>query len=112
MRAATRARRWPRWLRSGLSLCMLMSVLATVMPHLPTYAAPDDQGAAGRAAANVCRESAPPLIQTYVDRPNGFSLQYPEAGSSAPLGRPTGDAQRRGVVRTRPAEGAHSILSI
>src|SRR4051794_15283835 len=79
MRAATRARLGPRWLRSGLSLCILVSVLATLMPHIPTYAAAAEQGAAGQAAANVCRSTAPPLAQTYVDRPNGFSLQYPDS---------------------------------
>src|SRR3954447_18596310 len=77
MRAATRARRWPRWLRSGLSLCMLAGVLASMAPQQPSYAAPAEQGAAGQAAPNVCRDPAPPLVQTYVDRPNGFSLQYP-----------------------------------
>ncbi len=78
MRAATRARRWPRWLRSGLSLCVLASVLVTLLPHVPTYAAPDEQGGGGLALPNVCREPAPPLVQTYVDRPDGFSLQYPD----------------------------------
>jgi hypothetical protein len=59
-----------------LAFWLIAGTLLAAMPQPAAQAAPSAQ--AGTPAANVCRQTAPPLVQTYVDRPNGFSLLYPD----------------------------------
>src|SRR5688572_9112976 len=81
MRALLGARRWPCWLRTVLAVGVVVGTLASVVPAGAANTEPPMQGLATPTPAptvNPCQVIAPPLVQQYVDVPNGFALNYPD----------------------------------